>query len=283
MMYRKKSLLLTVLLMITIVFVSSVRLQTLSGGQWYTGTGSAAGKDMERIKVEALNRARADALRKAGVEVNSGIFSLKSEENGSLIDFFSEFSESNARGLILDEKEIRFDRPEPLDSSYTVYRATAHVSALVATPRGRPDPSFEVSLIASRNTYKAYEPVTLHIRSTQPGYLTILDVHGDSLNVLFPNVIDRDNHISANTDFVFPPGKAYSLELETVKGEATSSDMFVAIVTKENIPFPNIEEIGLDQSVLGVAEKGLTTYAMWLYRIPSDRRAADSKLVEVQK
>jgi hypothetical protein len=49
------------------------------------------------------------------VEVVSKALSLKSEEDNKLLDFFSEFTESNSRGVILDEKVI-YDRPEPVDS-----------------------------------------------------------------------------------------------------------------------------------------------------------------------
>lgn len=269
---------------IAFVFVPhSASAQTSSDAIWYSGTGTATGKNMEKIRVEALNRARKDALEKAGIDVSAATLSVKSEASNKLVDFFSEFAESNTRGLILSERDVRFERPVPLDSTYTVYSETAHIEALVATPRGQPDPAFEVTLASSRNAYEQHEPITLKIRSTEPGYLTILDIHEDSINVLFPNVIDRDNHIYADTDFVFPPSKAYSLELETLKGESSSADIFIAVVTKDNIPFPNIAKIGLDGSRLLVAEKGLTTYANWLYKIPLDRRAAASKLIEVQK
>lgn len=209
--------------------------------------------------------------------------SLKSEGNSRLIDFFSEFSESSSLGLILDEKDVRFDRPQPLDSTYIVYRVTAHIEALVAPPRGVPDPAFEVTLTSRRSTYNEYEPVTLNIRSTKSGYLTILDIHGDSLTVLFPNEIDRKNYIAANSDFVFPPSKAYSLELETERGQSSSSDVLIAVVTKDDVPFPNIDTLRLEGSKLLVAEKSLTAFANWLYRIPLDRRRADRKAIQIEK
>ncbi len=268
---------------VLMIFACSADAQTTSAGRWYSGTGSAAGKDMEKIRSEALNRARADALQKAGIEVNSATLSLKSEDNAKLIDFFSEFAESNARGLILDEKGVHFDRPVPLDSTYTIYRITVTVQALVTAPQGSPDPAFEVTLKSDRETYMEYEPVSLKIRATEPGYLTILDIHGDSLNVLYPNGIDRDNYIRANSEFDFPPGQAYSMELETANGASSSADILIAVVTKDDVPFPNITAMGLEGSRLKVAEKSLTTYAKWLYRIPLDRRAADSKAVEVRK
>lgn len=230
-----------------------------------------------------MNTARANALEQAGIVVNSSTLSLKSEGNSQLIDFFSEFAESNARGLILDEKDVHFDRPDPLDSTYTIYRETAHLEALVAAPQGQPDPAFQVTLSSLRDTYNEYEPVTLNITPTEPGYLTILDIHCDSINVLFPNVIDKNIYISANTDFVFPPGKAYSMELETQKGESSSFDIIIAVVTKDSVPFPNISSTELHGSRLVIAEKSLTTYAKWLYTMPMDRRSADSKAITVQR
>jgi len=257
--------------------------QTTPVGKWIIGTGSATGNDMEKIHRDALNAARAEASQKAGIEVSAGTLSLKSEDNNKLIDFFSEFAESSARGLILDERNVRFDSPQPLDSDNMVYRVTAHVEVLIGIPEGKPDPAFEVSISNVKKTYEENEPAILHVKSTESGFLTILDIHGDSINVIFPNSIDQKNHLDANTDFTFPPSKAYSLEFETEKGASSSSDIIIAIVTKDDIPFPNIDKLGLEDSKLILGEKTLTTYAKWLYKIPLDRRSATSVPIEVQK
>lgn len=263
--------------------VFSVYAQTDSAAQWYKGEGSARGKDMEKIRREALKNAEANALKKAGIEVAAGTLLFKSEENSRLVDFFSEFAESNARGLILDERNVRFDDPVPLDSTHTVYKRTAHTEVLVGMPEGKPDPAFEVTMSTERETYKEYEPVFVHLKTTASGYLTILDIHGDSINVLFPNAIDQKNFLVANTDFIFPPSKAYSLEFETEKGLPTSSDIIIAVVTKDNIPFPNIERLDFSGSQLTVAEKALSTYAQWLYKIPLDKRSTNYKHIRVQR
>lgn len=264
-------------LMSTAVFAQNSYIEN-----WYDGNGTAAGSDIEKIHAEALNRARSDALKKAGIEVTSGTLLLKSGGENKLIDFFSEFVETNSRGLILDER-VSFEKPEPVDSSYTVYRLTAHVHALVGLQKGEPDPSFEVKLLSDRNTYSEYEPATITVKTTKPGYLTILDVHGDSMDVLFPNSIDRNNYISPNTEFVFPPTRAYTLTFETEKGEVSSTDMIIAVVTTDSIPFPNIQKRALEGSKLTLAKKPMTSYARWLLNIPSNRRCLDWKLIQVEK
>ena len=250
--------------------------------KWYDGEATVTGSDMEKIHLEALNRARSDALKKAGVEVVSRALSLKSEEDNKLLDFFSEFTESNSRGVILDEKVI-YDRPEPVDSSYMVYTVTAHVHALVGLPEGESDPGFDVKITTDRDIYNEYEPVKLRVRTTKPGFLTILDIHNDLIKVLFPNVINRNNYISPDKEFVFPPGDAYSLEFEVEKGKSNSTDMIIAVVTEDNVPFPDDKKIGLEGSRLIMGEKSLTTYARWLYRIPLNRRSSDLKLIHVER
>lgn len=272
-----------IFLLFLLLCTQSVFSQQQLSGKWYLVTGTATGKDMEKIRAEALNRARKNAMEEAGIEINTSSFSLKSESNEKLLDFFHEFTESNARGLILNERNIHFDPPQPLDSTYTFYRVTAHADLLIGLTRGKTDPTFDVKLATDRETYLAYEPVTLHVKTTESGYLTILDVHQDSINVLFPNAINRDNHIDANTDFVFPSGQTYSLEFKTDNGATSSVDLIVAIVTKEDVPFPNFSNLEVKGSRLLVAEKTLTTYAKWLYKIPLNRRKADEKLIQIQK
>jgi len=257
--------------------------QSRPGKKWYSGTGMATGKNMEKIHNKALKQARANALEVAGIAINAGKFSYHSSGNRDYVNFFSEFVSTKARGLILKEKDVHFDQPVPLDSTYTIYTVKAHVKVLVGIPKGLSDPAFKVKITSERKTYKEYEPVTLHIKTTESGYLTLLDINKDTINVLFPNSIDHKNYIKANSIFKFPPDKMYSLEFNTDKGTTSSTDLVIAIVTKGDFPFPNINKINVKKSFLTLQEKKLTVYANWLYDIPLNRRCSDEELIHVQK
>ena len=97
----------------------------------------------------------------------------------------------------------------------------------------------------------------------------------DSLSVVFPNSIDKKNSIEANKQFVFPPHKAYELAMALPEGKTSSSEMFIAVVTVENIPFPNPEQITFVNGAVGLRSEQLNVYAQWLYKINLNKRSSD--------
>ena len=100
--------------------------------------------------------------------------------------------------------------------------------------------------------------------TTKIGYLTIFNIYEDSLSVVFPNAIDKENNIEANRPFVFPPNKAYELQMTVPDGKKASSEMFIAVVTQENIPFPNLEKLEFTNNTLRLRMEQLNVYAKWL-------------------
>ena len=240
--------------------------------QWQHGRGSAVGTDIEAIRMKALNNARADALSKAGVTVTAGDTRLLSETENTFTDFYAKFAESSTKGIILEEKIIREGDAKRIEG--TTYKIEIEIDAKVALQQGEPDPAFSVTLESSKQLVKEGEPFTLTVTSTKAGYLTIFNVYQDSLSVVFPNSIDRVNLIEGNKPFIFPPHKAYELEMALPNGKTTSSEMFIAVVTTENIPFPNLEQIKFTNGAIGLRSEQLNVYAQWLYKISLNKRCA---------
>ncbi len=241
--------------------------------QWQKGIGSASGTDIEAIRMKALNNARADALSKSGITISAGDARLVSESNNNFTDFYSKFSESSTRGIILEEKITREADAKRIEG--TTYKIEIEIEAKVAIQKGEPDPTFTVKLESSKQIVKENEAFTLTVSSSKSGYLTIFNVYQDSLSVMFPNSIDKVNMIEANKPFVFPPHKAYELAMALPEGKTTSSEMFIAVVTTENIPFPNIEQIKFTNGAIGLRSEQLNVFAQWLYKVSLNKRCAD--------
>jgi hypothetical protein len=222
--------------------------------------------------LKALNNARTDALSKAGITITASDSRLLSESENSLTDFYSKFSESSTKGIILEEIIVREGDAKKVEG--TTYKIEIEIDAKVAVQNGEPDPTFSVSLESSKQIVKEGEPFTLTITSTKSGYLTIFNIYQDSLSVVFPNSIDQVNTIVGNKPFVFPPHKAYDLEMALPKGKTASSEMFIAVVTTENIPFPNIEQIKFTNGAIGLRSEQLNVFAQWLYKVSLNNRCA---------
>jgi hypothetical protein len=236
--------------------------------------------DIEAIRMKALNNARVDALAKAGITVSAGDTRLVSESGKEFTDFYSKFAETSTKGIILEERIIREGDLKKVKG--TTYEIEIEIEAKIALQQGEPDPSFTVKLESSKQIVKEGEPFILTVTSTKAGYLTIFNVYQDSLSVVFPNAIDKGNKIDANRSFVFPPHKAYDLQMASPAGKTTSSEMFIAVVTTENIPFSNLDQLHFANGAITLRSEQLSMYAQWLYMISLNKRCADMIPITVQ-
>lgn len=274
----------TIILLANVLFAQNNN-QAAIEPRWVKGVGSEVSKTFDpSIYDQALNKARADALRQLGVTIKAGEYRQKTEDSQALTDFYSSFAESSTRGIIIDERNIKKSKPEqitPEGSDIPFFKVTVEIEALVAAQVVDPDPTFKVSLEAERDVYVEREPVIFKINSTQDGFLTIFNIKNDTLNVVFPNKLMPKNQIKANVQFQFPAEKSrLRLRLLPNSGQQKSDEMFVAIVTKENIPF---DEGAIVTGKVPMKQAMLSAYAQWLYKISPDRRCSDTKVISVTK
>jgi hypothetical protein len=252
--------------------------------KWINGKGSAEGTDTKQIRVDAINDARANAMKQAGIDIRANDVLVKTEANQQLTDFYSKFAETSTKGIILEERNLKIGKANPVAENSDVYKIEVELEALVATQFGERDAGFDVTLESNREIFQENEPVELTITSTRDGYVTLFYVHNDSLNVLFPNAIDKKNVVKANVPMLYPPPKAvYELSLETENGKKNSFEEFIAVVTKGDIPFQNVSEMKIEKGNLKTKETMLTNYAKWLYEIPVEQRSSATKVLQVFK
>ncbi|MBS4028111.1 MAG: DUF4384 domain-containing protein [Ignavibacteriales bacterium] len=251
--------------------------------QWIKATGSAEGTETKQIRSDAINDARANALKQAGIDIRASDVLVKTETNQQLTDFYSKFAETSTKGIILEERNLKVGEAKRVAENSDVYKIEVELEALVATQFGEHDAGFAVTMESNRETYQEDESVELTITSTRDGYVTLFYVHNDSLNVLFPNSIDKNNFIRANDSLKFPQSNSYQLTLETEKGKKSSFEEFIAVVTKGEIPFQNISEMKIEKGNLKTKETMLTNYANWLYEIPVETRSSATKVLQVVK
>ncbi|MDP2209579.1 MAG: DUF4384 domain-containing protein [Bacteroidota bacterium] len=189
--------------------------------------------------------------------------------------------------MILDERHVKVSHPIPIsgtgDELSSSYQIKVSLEALIAIQMGEPDTGFEVSLESNRESYAENEPVFLTITSTRSGFLTIFSIENDSLTLLFPNNLSRNNTIKADAPIYFPPTTAYKLTLQTLPNQKKSYITFVAVVSKDKVLFSSIEETKFEGNYIKLKQAMLTHYAKWLYKIPIDRRSSDAKILTIFK
>lgn len=169
-----------------------------------------------------------------------------------------------------------------------------HMRATVATEEGKGDPNFrlEAGLVPNRDVlfYRGAnaknDVIVIRGTSTVDGYLTLVNVIGDSANVLFPNELMTENVVRANEAFEFPSKewqrKGASLEATVPEGQQRSREMMILVVTREPITFPG-EARPAEPGAVPTIPVSVNSLQGWLARIPRRDRAEAIVTYEVRR
>ena len=135
--------------------------------QWRNGKGSAEGTDTKQIRVDAINDARANAMKQAGIDIRANDVLVKTEANQQLTDFYSKFAETSTKGIILEERNLKVGEAKRVSENSDVYKIEVELEALVAPQNGEPDAGFEVTISTKKEVYIEEEPVEFTITSSR--------------------------------------------------------------------------------------------------------------------
>ena len=272
-------------LALAFILFLSLPLCAQEGGRWVKGKASAFGTDFGKMQSEAVKRARADALNQAGIVVSASSFRVQSEDNKSLNDYYSQFTEATSRGIITDERNIKISDPVRVTKSAgkdeRLFQIDATIEAYIVVPDGISDPGFSVQVRTDRTTYRESEPVLLAITSSKNGYVTVFHVKNDTIQIPFPNGLSKDNKVSARKKFLFPSD--YELYLTVEGAEKSSIEEFIVVVTKEDIPVVEVGDAKIVGDQLILPKLSLTELSRWLSKIPLDIRTMDHVILTVVK
>ncbi|KAB2924183.1 MAG: DUF4384 domain-containing protein [Bacteroidetes bacterium] len=271
--------------LLCLLLAGLVTLSAQEKGKWVTGKAAVFGTNFAAMETEAVKRARADALNQAGIVVSASSYRVQTEDNKDLSDYYSAFTEASSRGIITEERNVRISDPVRVTKSAAkgerLFQVEAQLEAFVVVPDGAADPGFSLSVRTKRTTYRESEPVLFDIVASRDCRLTIINVKSDTIQVLFPNGLTRDNRLGAKQKFLFPEG--FDLYL-TVDGDAKSStEEFILVVTKDDVPVAEVKNATFSGDELVLPKLTLTDLSRWLAKIPLDRRTMDHIVLSVVK
>jgi len=243
--------------------------------EWHSGEGTVqiVHITVEEARQLAWDRALVDALSKVSLEVMGATVMKIEEGDGGGDDQFSQFVRTATRGRIVavdtlsDEAEQRAvvgsERRE------LVYRVS--MRAQVQPEMGRPDPGFQLELDLNKELFAHGETLSLELAATRDCYVTLFNLYAnDSLLVLLPNELLRDNQLQAGQMLSVPPRNAgWDLPVGLLPGRETDREMLLAVATRSEIPFPAARIVR--QGLMSMDE-ALLTVNRWLAAIPSDQR-----------
>lgn len=233
----------------------------------------------ELARIKAIEDAKGNALRKAGISESFNITSLltTSQIKEEVNQLFDEFTTSEINGAIVVDTVFNERR---LWDSHNNMIIDVEIAATVYTYNERSDPSFEFKIGGLREIYDEIEKMKFSILPSQNGYLKIFTLNGNSVDLLYPykskisKYLDdkEDSLFLKNVTVEFPvhPGYRNGYSLKIKSGSEHETDYLFFVFLKQNIPFL--------QSDLNLRE----LYS-WIYKIPIDQRKVEVRILRINK
>ncbi len=248
-----------------------------TGGQWVYCSGEALVQNMsnEEAQVIARRRARLDAIEKVcGVN-------LQSETLVHNFVMAGDFIHSISYGNVVEEKDLSWNyemiqADDPASPPVMVLRLT--MNARVVTVEEKPDPYFTLNVNLNRTVFQAGEEVILSVKSSQDCYITVLNLaSNDSVYILFPNRIRKDNFIPANTKIEIPEkidrDAGLRFRVANFAGHKIDTELVKVVATKQKLLFVNDVNTTGGFGLMGTPKVAVTKLAGWLSGIPISERA----------
>lgn len=225
-----------------------------------------ATSSLAEVKQMAIDKAKVDALQKAGIEehINSYSDYFRSESNDKMEELFTSDVLSNIRGSVKDIEVLDFKNEFTPENQI---KGTATISCTVIEYISKKDLEFDVWIEGFKPIYKVGDGLTYEIKPTKDCYMKAFMFTPDEAFIFFPNAVEASKLFSAMQVQKFPyNAKSYELD---AGGKNKELNRVVLVFTKKNIPY------------LGkIAYKDITE---WIMNIPPDERAIKSFSFDVYK
>lgn len=229
---------------------------------------------MKDAQILAKRQARREAIEKV-----CGI-ALQSE---TLVNNFvnaGDFIHAISYGNVVQERNIEW-KTETIPNQDTtqpplvVLRLSMQVRVLPVDDA--PDPGFKISANANRMVFQNGEEIYFKIQSTKDCYITVFNLAADdSVYVLFPNTLQSEHFLKADTLFEIPSAvnrkNGYRFKVATLPGHMRNAESITVIGTKDKVPF--WDNVATDN--VGTPRVAMTKLTRWLSEIPVSQRAEAS-------
>ncbi len=221
----------------------------------------------EEAEMKALQNAKTEALRKAGVpEKLWTVTGLISQDDGS------EFSQVLSRMTTLQVdgfiniRQVEYSEELSDGKRYAVATIDADVKR-----GGEIDPTFVLDVDQPQTIYKEGDRLTFKAKIYgHDAYMHLFWFDDNGGSVIFPNSYETKKLFHKETSYTFPTNENMEYIMEKLdKSKKFETINLIAVATKRDIPF--IDNAITFESVL-----------KWIYSIPADERAAWREAIVIQ-
>ncbi|MCD4697647.1 MAG: DUF4384 domain-containing protein [Bacteroidales bacterium] len=220
---------------------------------------------------DAINEAKRNALRNAGIKESVSVSSVMFTSEGSY-DFsqlFSEISVIESDGEIIVDTVI--DKYQDIVDDHLIYEV--EIGATIFKYHNKKDPELEFNVKGINDVYFTSEKLFFSFTPAQNGYLKIFNINKNNASLIYPSHLDnKDNLFIKDNTILFPVSPAYkpgySLQIDDAK-EAIEINSLIFVYTKKNIAISSILSIN--------------NILKWIYCISPDKRSVQYFSVIIKK
>ena len=248
--------------------VSAQRLVKVPG---IKGTAFIRGDvSFNQAKLEALNNAKINALRSAGIGENIKSYRLlfSSQEKNEYSQFFSSDIQSEIQGAVAS---YEITNQATIKKSEIELYIEITIDASVIKYETKPDNTFDAYIEGIKGVYNNHDELIFNIKTTQNCYLTIFNINDNEATLMYPNTIEKQKLINLNDINKFPPQAKYELETNLKDKEF---NRLIFVFTKTAVPF-----IKMDKDQVTTNEAIFN----WIYSIMPDQRKVEYRSLIIQK
>lgn len=238
-------------------------------------TGIAIGgatTSLMEVKQMAINNAKVEALKKAGIEehINSYSDYFRSESNNKMEELFTSDVLSNIRGSVINIEEVSFDKGFTPEGQI---KGTVVINCTVIKYKTPKDLTFDIWVDGIKPIYKEGEGLEFDVKPTQDCYTRAFLFSSQDAFIFIPNGVESSFKIPAMTEQSFPTLNPHGEQKVSYELDAGSKNKelnrLVLVFLKQDIPYTG-----------EVAYKQITE---WIMTIPPDERVIKSFSFDVYK
>ena len=183
---------------------------------------------------KAIDQAKADALRQAGVAefVAESNLSYKTDQNSALKDIHKSLTSIDVSGEISAFQVIKEEKRK---NEFGNLLYEVWIDATVVLHRTSRDPGFTMNVNGIRETYQSPEELVFNVVPAKEGYLHVFILGDTESSHLYPNKIEKWEKMDGGISYQFPRSRALDYEVSTK--ETMEINYVVLLYTKTEIPF----------------------------------------------
>lgn len=222
-----------------------------------------------QIKQRAINDAKVNALKKAGIEENISSYTdyFRSETEDSMEELFTSDILSNINGAVKDIEEVTAKMTVTTEGQI---KYEVSINCTVVKYKTKTDKTFEAWIENIKPIYKVGDGLSFTIKPTVNCYVRAFVFTKDSY-ILLPNDYEVSSQLTALTVHTFPnPNLIESYEMTIEENSIDKeTNRLVIVLLKQDMPYTG-----------DINYKDITA---WIMSIPPDERMIENFAFEVYR